>query len=289
MKFLRLINKFSSIGVSSKLEFLDATKVRILNQQAFIVIAMCAYFGIIAIGNTDFFVPLIALIATGLIVYLNYLQKWHLAAFYWTFIYPFLVVTCSYFYGEALRMDYVYTHFLLSVLFFLHDSKFKYFAIVIIFIAYLLSLYIMNNTIAPYAHDVIWFDKIIMFAVSILCTSNIIIALLKGFNRYYKENVKKQMTLEKLNTDLSEKAASLEKINVHLQKQVHMASHDLKTPLRSISGFTSLLQKESSKENGSHSQKKIDEYQQHIQENVSNMKEIIEEYMENSKEGVQKK
>ncbi len=147
----------------------------------------------------------------------------------------------------------------------------------------------MNNTVAPYAHDVFWFDKIIMFAVSILCTSNIIIALLKGFNRYYEENVKKQLTLEKLNKDLSEKASSLEKINIHLQKQVHMASHDLKTPLRSISGFTSLLQKESSKENGNYSQEKIDEYQQHIQENVSTMKEIIEEYMENSKEGVIRK
>lgn len=289
MKLIRFVDKISSIGVSDELAFLDATKVRTLNQQAIIVIAMCIYFGIIAIGNSDFFVPLLALVATGIIVFLNYIHKWQLAAFYWTFIYPFLVVTCSYFYGEALRMDYVYTHFLLSVLFFLHDSKLKYFAIVVIFIAFLLSLYLMNNTVAPYAQDVFWFDKIIMFAVSILCTSNIIIALLKGFNRYYEENVKKQLTLEKLNKDLSEKASSLEKINIHLQKQVHMASHDLKTPLRSISGFTSLLQKESSKENGNYSQDKIDEYQQHIQENVSTMKEIIEEYMENSKKGVIRK
>ncbi len=115
MKLIRFVDKISSIGVSDELAFLDATKVRTLNQQAIIVIAMCIYFGIIAIGNSDFFVPLLALVATGIIVFLNYIHKWQLAAFYWTFIYPFLVVTCSYFYGEALRMDYVYTHFLLSV------------------------------------------------------------------------------------------------------------------------------------------------------------------------------
>ena len=288
MKIRKLIYLVSNIGNVDEAHFLDKIKIKVLNQQAFIVLLMCCYYTVAAYGKSDIIIPLVSILATGVIYLLNYYKKWRLSFYYWTLIYPFLVITCSYLYGESIRMDYVFTHFILSVLFFFSESIFKYIAVGIIFISYLLCIYVTVNFQNPYAIEVLWYDKIIIFSTSIICTSNVIVLLTKGFKNYYNENLNKQKKLKKLNYELKTQADYLLKINKHLKKQIHLASHDLKTPLRSIAGFTTLLKKEYSKDKSLASTNKIDEYHEYVQKNIFAMQEIIEEYIENSIEGVQK-
>ncbi len=104
--------------------------------------------------------------------------------------------------------------------------------------------------------------------------------LLKEKQRLLEENAtNKTRQIEFMESQLSEYAQKLIKSNQELTDFAHIASHDLKAPLRNIGSFTQLLQKRIS----AHLDERSKEYFVFIMSNVRQSTQLIEDLLNYSK------
>ena len=95
----------------------------------------------------------------------------------------------------------------------------------------------------------------------------------------YEEGKKEQELLKKKNAEIEEYAHKLEMSNFELNQFAHVASHDLKEPLRMISNYSQLLHR-SAKENMNADQK---EYLFYINDGAKRMMNVIQNLLQLSK------
>jgi len=95
------------------------------------------------------------------------------------------------------------------------------------------------------------------------------------------ERLKAKEEVEKLNNELQERVHELETINAELTQFSYTVSHDLKSPLVTISGFLSFLERDSL--SGNTEQLKMDTLR--IQEAVNKMDALLTELLELSRIG----
>ena len=102
----------------------------------------------------------------------------------------------------------------------------------------------INFEIAPHFTQTIWFPILISSFITFLAILGIYTWTARNRNRWLQKEVA-QKTKE-LNTkieDLAEANIKLERSNEELKQFAHVASHDLKSPLRNISSFVQLLKR----------------------------------------------
>lgn len=270
-KWLRTI---SDLGIKNDTEYLEALKIRMLNQQTMIVCVLNVFFAIRDV--TDPASPFIAFgvfLLTAFIFILHAKGYYLFARFYWTCFYPFLMIAVSYFYGIELRIEYVFIHYILVVFIFFEKIWLQIFVVTFVFIMYALSIYIYENFESPYSGEVEVYDKALVFLTALFCTANIIYVVFKG--------LKKRL----LQISTNEKELKIK--NEELERFAFIASHDLKEPLGNIMNFSGLLKKKYSKD-GDPDQK---EYLEIINSNAKQMNQLIVdtlEYASNSESHLEK-
>ena len=118
---------------------------------------------------------------------------------------------------------------------------------------------------------------------------NFLISTLENAVVQYNELRETHQKLEKLNQELEEKikerTKELSHSNEELEQFAYVASHDLKEPLRMISSFTKLLEKEYKDKLS----KEANEYIQFTVDGAKRMEELINDLLEYSKIGSQDK
>jgi signal transduction histidine kinase len=104
-------------------------------------------------------------------------------------------------------------------------------------------------------------------------------------NLEYSKHVEKQKDiLEKM---VAERTQDLQTSNQHLSEFAYIVSHDLKEPLRTISGFVSLIQKELIRMNLNNNE--ISEYIQYVTTGTTQMERLIKDILAYSKLNVVEK
>ncbi len=92
---------------------------------------------------------------------------------------------------------------------------------------------------------------------------------------------------EKLESIVEERTRALRISNQHLQEFAYIVSHDLKEPLRTISGFVTLIKKELKKQNFTDEQ--VEEYISYVLRGTVQMEELINDILAYSKLNVVEK
>ncbi|MEL6988223.1 MAG: hypothetical protein AAGK97_10365, partial [Bacteroidota bacterium] len=196
----RLYYKAINLGIDENVEYLEAIKIKMLNQQTIIVLILVFYYFLQAIfvEQSDIFVSFAFFGLVGVLLVFNNYKLFIVARIYWTIFFPVLLVCVSYLYGEDLRMEYAFIHFILSILIFFESIWTRIFVSFFVFIAFLASIWITENLESPYAYAVYPFDKIMLFLFSGICTANIITVVFEGMKRNNVKltNHEKELTIK---------------------------------------------------------------------------------------------
>ena len=119
-----------------------------------------------------------------------------------------------------------------------------------------------------------------LVAILLLLVSSISLLLFRAFQNKQKFNSRLQQEVDSKTVALLKSNKQLKTSNVELERFAYIASHDLKEPLRNISSFSSLVQRELEL---SEYPSSINEYMSFIRTNTVQMHNLIEDVLEFSK------
>ncbi len=239
----RIINSIYNIGVDSSLPKDERTGIRILNLLAGMAVIFLSIYSIadaILIDFTQGLVGVYYVAVLGLILLANYYRVFEVSKFIFSFIMPISLCITIILYDAQMRPEFCYSLFFVGNLI-LYKSKIrKYclniFLILLYFFSTSYQYYFPNPNGLPY----VLADIIILF----LITNAIIVAIITFF---IKDKVKYQKKLIKTLNQLKKNNQDLQSANDELERFAYIASHDLKTPLRTIVSFLNLIEKNSTR------------------------------------------
>jgi len=227
-----------------------------------------------AIYQVDFFAMKVngsAFMAMLVMLVLNYFAKHKTSVYYFNTSYPLVCATIIYMTATFDGLDYTFFIFILTGIILSKSLTARIFFTLYNVILYLsLNQYIKSKPL-PEVLGVHGHDQEILFSMAALCIFSII-------SYFYSSIIKNEQYNKKLLNSLTENNEKLNIANQELERFNHIASHDLKTPLRSIMSFSSLIQRDLKQD----SYEDIDEYFQFIKNSAQQMHNLITDTLEYS-------
>ncbi len=267
--FYNLYSNAIKVGIDDSMSFPEAIRVELCNLVIIIVfpflVVFSAYVTYLGEWNLRTVVFLAIWVLINIIpMYLNYKKK-----YFWAKI-IIIVIPLSFLcfihtlYGVELRLEANYLIILLFICFFF-KGYWRFILCSIVLAAYFLVLIRLNYVPAPLANRVLNGTAVIYF----LSTVVYLIALT---NRLIQENDRYNYLANLRNKKLGEKNKALESFS-------YIVSHDLKSPLRGIVSFSSLIEKELNRGD----MEAAKEYLAFVKTNGKEMSDLIEGVLEVSK------
>ncbi len=191
-------------------------------------------------------------------------------------------------YRIYITMVALFGMFLLVISFFRNKRILSIYTIVFLAIVVAHTLVIQNSLLGSKEYKFVWEHFIVAFT-GIIAASFISRLLLEYIDLLFSQNLKDaeriQLQNEALEKTVRERTSALQSSNENLQEFAHIVSHDLKEPLRTISGFITLVKK-NLKDNPTVSNETY-EYMTYVTKGTQQMETLISDILEYSKLNVE--
>lgn len=268
-------NTLTNIGITPMLKDSQAHKVRLLNQLAIPVLLLQMLINLqntIVANIEQLLIGMFIVFSTAMILLFNHYRRYTVAALIVTSFYPLIIVGMSIMYGTWFNVSYAYMAIILAIMV-LHKNT----SLRLVLILWSIGLYLVGDYYTQFHEPILklnftYFDRHVIFLCTIIC-------LVIVNDKYVKDNEKQKERLREMLTSLEIKNEELNLANKELERFAFIASHDLKTPLRTIVSYLDLVER---KIRANHYED-IEKYIAFAQQGGIQMNKLITEVLEYSK------
>jgi signal transduction histidine kinase len=265
----------SGLGITSEMPNVEKVKIKIINI-GLVATALIQVFIFLwaTIKNNEWNLPIIygIFLLTCLLLFFNAQGRTLLTKFIINLIFPPLLTLSIYVYGPQLHVEYAFFILIITSIIF-HEQRWVRIALLLYnLLMYLAGTYVSWHYNSPWADKVYGPDFIPIFVSTAICIILVI-------RIYLLENVRHEQRMDKLLKKLEAQNDYLLKAYQEIERFAHIASHDLKGPLRTINNYITLLELELAKGN----KEKREEYIDFIQESTRKMVRMMEDLLSYSK------
>ncbi len=237
------ITKLMNIGIEEQHLHGEKMKIKALNQIAWSGIFVVSIMAISDAFKLDIKQVLIDLLLNFfmlMIVVLHYFKKQTLAQYYFIYVLSLVSTLVLIVFGNQVKCEYMYFLFAVAAVVFIDDPKTVNWTCF-----YLVIQFIIQKTILfhiPYLIKVNmnYIDYIVPFFGFFNATMFIII----NFKQHFTN---KESELRTLLAENEQNNNQLKTVNGELERFAHSASHDLKSPLRTIVSFMNIIERKIAK------------------------------------------
>ena len=289
--------KISSIGIHQDLSLYEKKQVQLLNRVSATFIILLIPSLIKAFCIIDIFGILIILCFYACLIitlYLNYKGKQFFSKLF--FLSSLTIISCgiSYAFGKEFTIESCYISISILTLIFFDKKRDQFLLIIFILGAYLLSLYFYNNINSPLANkpfleltsSMSHFTNALLVYISITMSTKANYEYANQTDNLLSQIQSKSDKLENQKVRITKQNSSLEKTNYKLKSAnkelnnfAYVASHDLKSPLRSTHSFLRLIQRTL----GTNSKEKLNEYLDYCIDSTKHMEAVIENVLSHAR------
>lgn len=270
-----LWKRLSELGIRKDTPVLKARLIKMLNQIILAILIVQLYLVIESIFSdnlNNLLVDLFLLLGSTSILLLNHLNLFNLSKHVICLVYPILMILVTILYGETIRADYSYFIFMTLAFIFFQDYKVQF-----SFLAYYLSLYFFGLYYVDHYSPLLNYNNLNVDRSAVFIAAFFSLAIII---QMFKSSIKKQeKQTQELLDQLKEQNKKLNKVNQELEKFTYIASHDLKTPLRTISSFIGLMERKIQQEK----YHQIPEYFEYVKTGAQQMHFLVTDILEYSK------
>lgn len=227
------------MGVTPGLNRMEVARIVILNRLNLAGASAAVLVGIKDIILKGFeltvLIPILMFFVGELV--LSYLKLHNLARYAANIVLPVLLTAVLLLYGPSIGGGYTLFVFITTAIIFHQKWAVRIALIVFIILLFTGSSIALLSISPPLADRVDPLDSIITFIGTSLAVSLMI-------TYFFHENQKYEEEQALLMKSLKSSNAALQKANIELERFAYIASHDLKTPIRNISSFLGLAERD---------------------------------------------
>lgn len=236
-------DKISNIGVDKSISSIEQKKVKVLNQgiaiaMTFQIIVSLSY--LINLQFKDLIIGFIIITFLLFLYFLNAKKQHKTAQILINTLFPFVMLVLGIYYGSETGIQYNLIIFITTAFFFHKKTATKFLLAIYNIVIYFFLRYYWATYISLFADVVTPVTEPITFITAVSAMIAIMFTFLRENEKYDKKN-------QDLLQSLAENNEELKTANKELERFAYVASHDLKTPLRTILGYTELLERDFNK------------------------------------------
>lgn len=264
----------SNWGVDSGTTNVEKIKIRLSNYLTFLLLAVQFFLicrELISGDHVGILLNSVAWCFTFVMLVLNYLRYFRAAITYFNVLYPLIICGASMAMGEFDGLNYIFYIFIVTAIIFPKKNWARIALIVFnislfLITSYLIETYSLGLEIPKNDPDEKNFFVIGAISISLIVTF------------FYWEVLNYEKRAIKFVDSLTQNNQQLTKLNQELERFTHIASHDLKTPVRSIISFSGLIERDLKKQQYQH----LDEYFGYVKNSAYQMNDLISDILEYS-------
>lgn len=232
----------SNIGISDddEIPYIEQKKVKVLNQGIAIGILFQAIVSssyVLGFKVEGLLISVLVIVLLFILSFLNSKKRYKTTQLLVNILFPFVMMVLGVLYGNTTGIQYNLIIFIMTAFFFQQTNIIKFSLTVYNISIYFILRYYWANYESMFADIVSPITEPITFITSVIITITIVFTFLKENEKFTEKN---QLLLQ----SLAENNAELKTVNEELERFAYIASHDLKTPLRTISGYIKLLERD---------------------------------------------